>query len=83
MAAQEKAEADKYAILNAVREREKKAEALKRRLPWFGLGAVVVALVLAVALPRFSALNGTTCAVLGGQWLTATSGNLACVYYQQ
>ena len=79
----EKAEADKYAILKTVREREEKAEELKRRLPWFGLGAVGLALVLAVVLPRFSALNGPTCAVLGGQWLTATSGNLACVYYQQ
>ena len=34
----EKAEEDKLAILREVREREQKADRLKRRLPWFGLG---------------------------------------------
>ena len=63
----EKAEEDKLAILRKVREREQKADRLKRRLPWFGLGAVLVALVLTIALPRFYASNAATCAVLGAR----------------
>ncbi len=78
----EKAEEDKLAILDKVRDRERKAERLKRNLPWFGLGAVALALVLTVTLPRFSAINGATCAVFGGQWLTTQSGGYACVHYQ-
>ncbi len=77
-----KAEEDKWEILEKVRDRERKAERLKRNLPWFGLGAVALALVLAVTLPRFSAINGATCAVVGGQWLTVTGGGYACVNYQ-
>ena len=79
----EQAEEDQLAILSQTRDREKKAERLKHRLPWFGLGAIALALVLAVTFPRFSAVNGATCAVLGGQWLTDTSGQRACVHYQE
>lgn len=77
-----KAEEDKWEILEKVRERERKAERLKRNLPWFGLGAVALALAMTVTLPRVSAINGATCAVFGGQWLTVTSGGYACVQYQ-
>lgn len=69
-------------ILNQLRDREKKADRLKRLLPWFGLGAAVLALALTVTLPRFSAINGATCTVFGGQWLTASTGRYACVHYQ-
>lgn len=79
----DKAGEDQLAILVQIRDREKKAERLKHRLPWFGLGTIVLALVLAVTLPRFSAVNGATCAVLGGQWLSDTSGQNACVHYQE
>lgn len=77
-----KAEEDKWSFLEKVRDRERKAERLKRNLPWFGLGAFTLALVLAVMLPRFSAVNGATCAVFGGQWVTTQSGGYACVHYQ-
>lgn len=77
-----KAEEDKWEILEKVRDRERKAERLKRNLPWFGLGAVALALVMTVMLPRFSAINGATCAVFGGQWLTTPSSGYACVRYQ-
>ena len=76
------AEKDKWDVINAIRAREVKVERFKSRLPWFGLGAVVLALVLSATLPRFSAINGATCAVFGGQWLTASSGGFACVHYQ-
>ncbi len=76
------AEKDKWDVINAIRAREVKVERFKGRLPWFGLGAVVLALAMAVLLPRFSAINGATCAVFGGQWLNASTGGFACVHYQ-
>lgn len=77
-----KAEQDKWQILNDVRERERQADRLKRNLPWFGLTALFVALTLTIALPRFSAVNSTTCTVFGGEWVRTTEGNPACVHYQ-
>ena len=77
----QKAEEDKFALFRQVRDREEKADRLKRRLPWFGLGAVLLALVLTMALPRFSASNAATCAVLGAEWTRTTSGVDACVFY--
>ena len=76
------AEEDKLAILRQVRDRENRAERLKRVLPWFGLGAVVLALAMTVALPRFLASYPSTCAVIGGIWRTTTTGVDACVFYQ-
>jgi hypothetical protein len=79
----EKAEEDKWAILRDVRNREEKADRLKHLLPWFGLGAVVVALAMTIALPRFFASNATTCAVLGAEWTRTTNGVDACVFYDR
>lgn len=55
---------------------------VKRRLPWFGLGAVVLALMLLVLLSRFIASIPSTCAVMGGIWTTTTTGTEACVFYR-
>ena len=77
-----KAQEEKWEILRQVRDREEKADRLKRRLPWFGLGAVLLALVLTIALPRFYASNAATCAVLGVEWTGTTSGVDACVLYR-
>lgn len=76
-----KAEEDKSAALRQVWEREQKAKRLKSRLPWFGLGAFVLALAMTVLLPRFLASNPSTCAALGASWTTTTSGVDACVFY--
>lgn len=78
-----KAEEDKWEILRQVRNREEKADRLKSRLPWFVLGAVVLALAMTVLLPRFSASNPTICGVFGGEWLSTPSGRYACVRYQE
>lgn len=78
-----KSEDDRSTAYRAVFEREQKADRLKSRLPWFGLGALVVALVLTVTLPRFLASNVSTCAVLGAFWTTTTTGVDACVFYQR
>ena len=77
---------EEEAIVHAMRqvwEREQKLDRFKNRLPWFGLGAVVLALVLTVTLPRFLASNTSTCAVLGASWTTTTTGVDACVFYQR
>lgn len=76
-----RAEDDRSSALREVVERERKAERLKRRLPWIGLGALVLALALTVTLPRFLASNASTCALLGGTWTTTTTGIDACVFY--
>jgi cytochrome oxidase assembly protein ShyY1 len=78
-----KAEEDKSVALRQVWEREQKAERLKSHLPWFGLGALVLALVMTVALPRFLASHPSTCAVLGASWTTTTTGVDACVFYRE
>jgi len=78
-----KAEEDKWAILREVRDREEKADRLKRSLPWFGLGAVVLALAMTALLPRVLASNAATCAVIGGSWKTTTTGVDACVFYAE
>ncbi|UUV08742.1 hypothetical protein [Ruegeria sp. YS9] len=77
-----KAEQDKWEVFKDIREQEREIERFKTRLPWFGLGAVVLVFALAVLLPRFSAINSTTCAVFGGAWVQTTVGNFACVHYQ-
>ena len=77
----QKAEEDKFAMFRQVRDREEKADRLKHRLPWFASGAVVLALVLTIALPRFYASNAATCAVLGAEWTQTTAGARACVFY--
>jgi hypothetical protein len=45
---------------------------------------LVLALGVALALPRFLAGNGSACQVLGGQWLKEkASGKSACVFYEE
>lgn len=78
-----KAEEDKWEILRQVRDREEKADRLKRSLPWFGLGAVVLALAMTLLLPQVLASNAATCAVLGADWKATTTGVDACVFYNR
>lgn len=76
-----RSEDDTSRAVRELSERERKAERLKRRLPWFGLGALVLALAMTVTLPRFLASNASMCAVLGATWTTTTTGVDACVFY--
>lgn len=76
-----KAEEDKSAALRDLWEREQKIKQFKARLPWFGLGAVVLAVAMALLLPRFIASTPSGCAALGGVWQTTTTGTPACVSY--
>ncbi|WP_282063918.1 hypothetical protein [Roseobacter litoralis] len=78
-----KAEEDKSAALRDLWDREQKVDRFKARLPWFGLGAVVLALAMSLLLPRFLASNASACAVLGASWTTTTTGVDACVFYRE
>ena len=70
------------AVLQRLRDDQAQAARWKKRVPFIALFGLVVVLGLTIALPRFLAVNGTVCAVLGGEWLRANiSGQLACVFY--
>ena len=70
--------------LQRMRDDQARAGRWKKRIPFIALFGLVLALGLAIALPRFLAGNGTACAVLGGQWLKENaSGRLACVFYEK
>lgn len=81
--AEKKDRSERYDLLREIEIREKKAERLKRALPWFAAGGVVLALVLSIALPRFYASNPAICAVMGAEWTQTTSGIPACVFFTQ
>ena len=78
-----KADQDRTDAQRQLWEREQKLKRFKSRLPWFGLAAVVLALVLTVTLPRFLASNASMCAVLGGVWTTTSINTDVCAFYRE
>lgn len=78
-----KAEDDRSTAQQSIWEREQKMDRVKARLPWFALGAVVLALAMSLLLPRFLASNASTCAALRASWTTTTTGVDACVFYAE
>ena len=79
----DQASQDRGKAFRDLHAREQKLEEFKRRLPWMGLGAFVLVIVLTATLPRVRAGNDTTCAILGAAWTTTTTGVDACVFYRQ
>ena len=70
--------------LQRLRADQERAGRWKKRIPFIALFGLVLVLGLAIALPRFMAVNGTSCAVLGGEWVRAPeSGKQACVFYAE
>ena len=69
--------------LRLIQELREKQQSDRRWLPWVGLGGVVLALMLTVALPRFLASNASACAILGASWTTTSTGVDACVFYAE
>ena len=70
--------------LQRLRADQERAGHWKKRIPFIALFGLVLALGLAIALPRFMAVNGMSCAVLGGEWLRGPeSGKQACVFYAE
>jgi len=70
------------AVLQRFRDDQVSAGRWKKRIPFIALFGLVLVLGLGIVLPRFMAVNGPACAVLGGEWLKENaSGRLACVFY--
>ena len=70
--------------LQRLRADQERAGRWNRRTPFIALLGLALALGLAIALPRFMAVNGTSCAFLGGEWLQGPeSGKQACVFYAE
>ncbi len=70
--------------LQRLRADQERAGRWKKRIPFIALFGLVLTLGLAIALPRFMAVNGMSCAVLGGEWLRGSeSGKQACVFYAE
>lgn len=68
--------------LQRMRDDQARAGRWKKRTPFIAVFGLVLALGLAITLPRFMAGSGTACAVLGGDWLRGPeSGKQACVFY--
>jgi len=68
--------------LQQLRADQERAGRWKKRIPFIAFFGLVLALGLAIALPRFIAGNASGCAVLGGEWLRGPeSGKQACVFY--
>ena len=68
--------------LQRLRDDLARAGRWKKRAPFIALFGLVLVLGLTIALPRFMAGSGATCAVLGGEWLRGPeTGKQACVFY--
>lgn len=71
-------------VLQRLRADQERAGRWKKRIPFIAFFGLVLALGLVIALPRFLVANGSTCAVLGGEWLHGPeSGKQACVFYSE
>jgi hypothetical protein len=68
--------------LQRLRDDLARAGRWKKRTPFIALFGLILVLGLTIALPRFLAVNGGACAVLGGEWLRGPeTGKQACVFY--
>lgn len=64
-------------LMGELREQQQKDRQISR---WVGLGGVVLAIVMTVALPRFIASFEEGCVVLGGTWTQTTTAVDVCVF---
>lgn len=72
------------ATLQRLRADQERAGRWKKRIPFIAFFGLVLVLGLVIGLPRFLVANGSTCAVLGGEWLHGhESGKQACVFYSE
>ena len=78
-----KADQDRTEAQRQLWAQERKLDQFKSRLRWFGLGAVVLVLVLTLLLTRFLASYGSTCAVIGGVWTTTSTSTDICAFYRE
>jgi len=67
-------------MLIRLRDDLETARRWKKRIPFIAIAGLVLVLGLSVVLPRVLAGNSATCAVLGGEWMVATSEQPGCVF---
>lgn len=70
-------------MLIRLRDDLENARRWKKRVPFLAIVGLVLVLGLSIALPRVLAGNSTTCAVLGGEWMVATSEQPGCVFFAE
>lgn len=69
-------------VLQRLRADQERAGRWKRRIPFVALFGLVLALGLAIALPRILADSGFGCEVIGGAWTRSTTEAEVCVFYR-
>ena len=67
-------------LINRICERETKVELFNARLSCLAGGFVILFVVGLLVLPRFIVFFLSGCAVLGGVWITTTTGVEVCVH---
>lgn len=67
--------------LQRLRADQERAGRWKRRTPFIAFFGLVLALGLAVALPRILADFGFGCGIIGGAWTRSTTEAEVCVFY--
>jgi hypothetical protein len=68
-------------ILQRLRADQERAGRWKKLIPFIALFGLVLALGLAIALPRILADSGFGCGVIGGAWTRSTTEAEVCVFY--
>ena len=69
------------AVPQRLRDDQAKAERWKKRIPFIAFFGLVLALGLAIALPRILADSDFGCGVIGGVWTRSTTEAEVCVFY--
>ena len=68
-------------ILKNIRREAEDANGWRKRIPFIAAVSVVLVLGFSVGAPRFMAVYGQSCQIIGGEWLKTTSEVRACVFY--
>ena len=69
--------------LQRILKGQEKVERARRRLIWFFVGVLVLAVAMAIMLPRAVTSYEVTCEFLGGLWNTTSRGTAACAFYNR
>lgn len=64
-----------------MRERERRVDAFRAKLPLIAFAVGVFAIVMTLTVPRFIARFPAGCGVLGGTWTPVKSGDHACGFF--
>ncbi len=70
------------ATLQRLRADQERVGRWKKRIPFIALFGLVLALGLAIALPRILAGSGFGCDVIGGAWTRSTTEAEVCIFYR-